>query len=140
MRGMSSEPSTQWKEEIAADEDAQFTRLAEQLRALQRRRSRRGGVGRALHRKGHVGVEASFEVLGDLPAPVRQGLFGAPGRYRAYVRFSNGASAHQADARGDVRGVAIKVLGVAGAKLIPGLEAATTQDFLMIQSPTTPER
>jgi hypothetical protein len=56
------------------------------------------------------------------------------------VRFSNGASAHQADGKGDVRGLAIKLLGVAGAKIIPGLEAATTQDFLLIQSATAPFR
>jgi hypothetical protein len=140
MRGMSSEPSTQWKEDVTADEDARFGRLAEQLREVQRRNTRRGGAGRALHRKGHVGVEASFEVLGDLPGPARQGLFATPGRYRAYVRFSNGASAHQADGKGDVRGVAIKLLGVAGKKLIPGLEAAPTQDFLLIGTPTAPFR
>src|ERR1043165_5105083 len=114
---MASEPSTRWKEDAAADEDARFGRLAEQLRELQRRQSRRGGAGRALHRKGHGGVVATFEVLGDLPAPARQGLFAKPGQYRAYVRFSNGASARQPDHRGDVRGVAIKVLGVAGKKV-----------------------
>ncbi|MGH9884230.1 MAG: catalase, partial [bacterium] len=137
---MTSEPSTEWREEVAPDEDARFTRLGEQLRELQRHNMRRSGAGRALHRKGHVGVEASFEVLEGLPAPARQGLFAMPGRYRAYVRFSNGASAHQADGKGDVRGVAIKVLGVAGTKLIPGLETATTQDFLLIQSATAPFR
>jgi len=137
---MTSEPSTQWREEVAPDEDARFTRLAEQLRELQRRNTRRSGAGRALHRKGHVGVEASFEVLEGLPVPACQGLFAMPGRYRAYVRFSNGASAHRADGRGDVRGVAIKVLGVPGTKSIPGLETATTQDFLLIQSATVPFR
>ncbi len=140
MRGMPSEPSTQWKEDVAADEEVRFGRLAEQLREVQRRESRRGQAGRALHRKGHVGVEASFEVLDDLPAPARQGLFAKPGRYRAYVRFSNGASAHQADTRGDVRGLAIKLLGVAGTKVIPALQAAQTQDFLLIQSATAPFR
>jgi hypothetical protein len=140
MDGMSSEPSTEWQEEIALDEDARFERLAEQLREVQRRNAARHGTGRALHRKGHVGLEASFEVLGDLPAPARQGLFAKPGSYRAYVRFSNGAGAHQADHKADVRGAAIKVLGVAGAKLIPGLEAAPTQDFLLIQSAATPFR
>jgi len=137
---MPSEPSTQWKEDVAADEEARFGRLAEQLRELQRRQSRRSGAGRALHRKGHVGVEATFEVLDGLPPPARQGLFATPGQYRAYVRFSNGASARQSDHRGDVRGIAIKLLGVAGKKVIPGLEAATTQDFLLIQSATTPFR
>jgi len=137
MHRMASEPSTEWREEVAPDEDARFTRLAEQLREIQRRHSKRR-AGRALHRKGHVGVEASFEVLGELPAPAAQGLFAKPGRYRVYVRFSNGSAAHQGDHKGDVRGVAIKVLGVAGQKIIPGLEAAPTQDFLFIQSPSTP--
>jgi hypothetical protein len=140
MLRMPSEPSTEWTEDVASDEAAHFGRLAERLREVQRRTNRSSGVGRALHRKGHVGVEASFEVLGDLPAAARQGLFAKPGRYRAYVRCSNGATAHQVDRKGDVRGIAIKVLGVAGTKLIPGLEAATTQDFLLIQSATAPFR
>jgi len=38
----------------------------------------------------------------------------------------------------DVRGLAVKILGVTGRKLIPGLETATTQDFLAILSPTFP--
>ena len=59
------------------------------------------------------------------PSSCASCLFARPGRYRAYVRFSNGASAHQPDGKGDVRGVAIKVLGVAGTKIIPGLETAT---------------
>lgn len=134
---MASEPSTEWREDVAPDESPRFTRLAERLREVQRRENQQG-AGRALHRKGHLGVEASFEVLGDLPLPLAQGMFSKPARYRAYVRFSNGSPAHQADARGDVRGVAIKVLGVDGPKLIPGLEAASTQDFLLIQSPSTP--
>src|SRR5262249_2558024 len=37
------------------------------------------------------------------------------------------------DRRPDVRGLAVKVLGVPGKKIIPGLEDATTQDFLFIQ-------
>ena len=38
----------------------------------------------------------------------------------------------QEDRVGDVRGMAVKVLGVPGKKIIPGMEEATTQDFLLI--------
>jgi len=39
-----------------------------------------------------------------------------------------------------VRGIAIKLVGVPGRKLIPGMENATTQDFLLIRTPSTPFR
>ena len=56
------------------------------------------------------------------------------------MRYSNGSGARQADGKGDVRGIAVKLLGVGGKKIIPGLENAATQDFLAIQSPSTPFR
>lgn len=133
-------PSTSWKEVISADEEARFSRFAEQLRALQKERAHDGKASRGLHAKALGNVKAELEVLGDLPEAARAGLFEKPGSYRAYVRFSNGAGTRQADTKGDVRGVAIKVLGVPGKKVIRGLEHATTQDFLMIQSPSTPFR
>jgi hypothetical protein len=91
-------------------------------------------------RRGRSGLEATFTVLPDLPEPARAGLFARPGDYRAYVRFSNGAAARQPDPKPDVRGVAVKVLGVAGKKVIPALADATTQDFLLIRTPTVPFR
>ncbi|HKA89609.1 MAG TPA: hypothetical protein VKE22_18220 [Haliangiales bacterium] len=125
-------PSTDWREAVAADEAERFERHAEMLHQLQRRNDARG-KGRALHRKALLGARATLEVLGELPAEVRVGLFAAPGVHRAYVRFSNGAAARSSDRRPDVRGLAVKVLGVPGKKIIPGLEDATTQDFLFIQ-------
>jgi catalase len=121
-------PSIDWREDIAPDENERFARHAAFLGDLQRRHDRRAGAGRALHRRGHIGVEATFEVADDLPPEARAGLFARPGRYRAYVRTSNGSAAHQADDRPDIR-------GVPGPKLIPGLEDASTQDFLFIQLP-----
>jgi hypothetical protein len=79
-------------------------------------------------------------VFGNLPEPYATGFFARPDSYRAYVRFSNGAPAQGSDRRPDVCGLAVKVLGVPGKKLIPGLEAAPTQDFLAIHSPVTPVR
>ena len=67
-------------------------------------------------------------------------MFAAPRTYPVYARFSNGSSLHQADRKPDVRGLALKLVGVDGRKIIPGLEDAKTQDFLFIQSQTTPFR
>jgi hypothetical protein len=133
-------PSTDWRELIDPGEAARFERYAEQLHALQRKSAHGGRAGRGLHFKSQLGLEAELEVLPDLPEHARVALFARPAKYRAYVRFSNGAGARQSDRKGDVRGVAIKVVGVAGKKVIPGMENAVTQDFLMIRTPSTPFR
>src|SRR4051812_25039294 len=122
-------PATDWAEQIAPDEAERFERHAELLAAMQKKRAK-PKLHRALHAKANLGLEAQFEVLPDLPAEARIGMFAEPKSYTAFVRYSNGAGRHQADAKPDVRGIAIKVLGVAGKKVIPGLEDATTQDFL----------
>jgi hypothetical protein len=124
-------PSTDWKEVIPAGEDAQLEALAQRLAVLQQRRAKGGPPGRSLHVKGHLGVEATFEVLGELPAYAKVGLFAAPATYRTLVRFSNGTGRRQSDRKPDVRGIALKLLGVPGKKVIPGMETARTQDFLL---------
>ncbi len=139
-------PSTDWKETTAPDENARFEALAEILHGLQKKSASgdatRDATGnatmRALHAKQHVGASAELVIPSDLPAEVRAGLFAQPGTYRAYVRYSNGAGQRQGDHKPDVRGLAVKVVGVPGKKVIPGLENARTQDFLAIQSPSTP--
>jgi hypothetical protein len=131
-------PATDWKEEIAPDETARFEAMAEQLRGLQRARAQKGSVNRGLHAKGQIGIEAEVTILPDLPEEARIALFATPSTHRAYVRFSNGAGGHQSDRKGDVRGIAIKLLGVPGKKIIPGLENAQTQDFLLIRNSSQP--
>jgi hypothetical protein len=130
-----SDPRTQFRETIAPDEDVRFERVAREL----------GEVAvagdRALHPKAHAGAEARLVIRDDVPAELRVGIFAEAGKaYRALARFSNGSRARESDAKPDLRGLAIKVFDVPGAKLIPGLEGATTQDFLLIHSPTVPFR
>lgn len=133
-------PSTDWQEDIAADEGERFLRHAQALRELQRRHATNGKAQRGLHAKPNAGLLAEFTVLPDLPPHAQVGIFAQPGTFRAYARFSNGSGHRQSDRKGDVRGIALKVLGVGGRKLIPGLEDAKTQDFLLIRSSAVPFR
>ena len=134
-------PATNWREEVAPDEATRYEENAQLLAGLQSAATQKiGPAGRALHRKGHLGAAASFEVLGNLPESYAAGFFARPGSYRAYVRFSNGSHMQGSDRGAGVRGLTVKVLGVPGKKLIPGLEAAPTQGFLAIHSPVTPFR
>jgi hypothetical protein len=133
-------PSTDWQEVIPEGEPAQLEALAEKVREFQRANARGGKPSRGLHAKGTAGVQGKFIVGDDVPAEAKVGIFAKAGSYRAYVRFSNGAGRAQKDQVGDVRGIGVKLVGVPGKKLIPGLEDAVTQDFLAIRSSTQPFR
>jgi hypothetical protein len=129
-------PSKNWREDPAPDEDDRFAKLAKRFVALQGLNAKRG-PGRALHRKHHHGYVASLEVFANVPDHARHGLFARAATYEALVRFSNGSHASQADAIDDVRGIAVKVLGVTGPKV---LGEASTQDFLAVLGSSTPFR
>ncbi len=130
-------PSKDWKEVVAPDEAQRFAGYAQYMLGLQRKAGQGGELSRGLHAKANVGAKAELTVLPDVPEVARAGLFASPGTYRCFVRYSNGNGARQHDAKGDVRGLAVKVLGVPGKKVIPGLEGATTQDFLCIRGAAT---
>ena len=83
---------------------------------------------RDAHAKMHGCVEAELRVLDGLPPELAKGLFARPARYPAWVRFSNGSGTPVKDDAGDGRGMAIKVMGVAGSR-------TGSQDFLMINNP-----
>src|SRR4051794_33489566 len=98
------EPSTSWREQAQGGVQARFEAAAERFTQIQVDRSKRYGVGRALHRKQHLGLSAELEVLGGLPAHAAQGLFATPGRHPAWVRISNGSMDMESDRKPDVRG------------------------------------
>lgn len=132
-----SAPAKDWKEEVGPDEDARFLQHAEYLRELQRKRT---AGGRGLHVKQNLGLTAEVVIDDSLPEHAKHGLGAKPGRYPAYVRVSNGTGGVQHDRKGDIRGFAVKVVGVEGKKVIPGLEDARTQDFLFINHSTVATR
>lgn len=95
-----------------------------------------GNARRDAHPKAHGCVKAEFHVLDALPDRMAKGIF-IPGKtYQAWIRFSNGSSdPTRADIKKDARGMAIKVLGVPGQKLLEDENQASTQDFIMINNP-----
>lgn len=126
-------PSTAWREQIAADEEARFAGYAEQFAAMQRTKSARYGSGRALHRRQQLGLQATLDVLAGLPAHAAQGLFARAHRYPAWVRLSNGGADKAPDAKPDVRGFSFAVQGVKGESALGG--PAREQGFTLIQHP-----
>lgn len=95
-----------------------------------------GSARRDAHPKAHGCVKADVHILKTLPDRLAKGMF-IPGKtYKAWIRFSNGSGdPTRADIKRDARGMAIKVLGVPGKKLLEDEAEATTQDFIMINHP-----
>lgn len=95
-----------------------------------------GHARRDAHPKAHGCVTAEFQILDALPKHLSAGTF-VPGKtYQALIRFSNGSKdARRADRKGDARGMAIKLLGVTGKKLLEDESQATTQDLILISHP-----
>jgi hypothetical protein len=94
-----------------------------------------GIVRRDAHAKHHGCVKAEFQVEADLPAELRVGIFRESRTYPAWVRFSNQDGVPNPDAKKDIRGMAIKLLGVEGEKLLDDEKEERTQDFLLISHP-----
>ncbi|MCB1173775.1 MAG: catalase family protein [Leptospiraceae bacterium] len=91
---------------------------------------------RDAHPLAHGCVRASFQVLPDLPANLAKGVFYKERSYPVWMRLSNGSADPKKDADGDVRGMALKLMGVPGPKLLP--DEIYTQDFLLINYPVMP--
>ncbi len=122
------------QEIVPEGEDRHVQALLDCMHGLLLSKPHAGAMPRDVHIKMHGLVKAEFEVDTELPDELRVGLFGRPGRYPAWIRFSNADSSNKPDSARDIRGMAIKVMGVDGDKLLPGEKHAPTQDFVLIST------
>ena len=90
---------------------------------------------RDAHPFAHGCVHGTFTVQKDVPATMRHGVFASSAAYPVWIRFSNGSVTRKPDNEGNIRGMAIKLIGEPGPKIGP---EKNTQDFLVITSPVMP--
>lgn len=128
-----------WKESVAADESTAFTTFATQINQIQRTLAGQtgGSPRRGFHAKAHAAMKAEFRVVPGLPDALRHGVFKESITRPCLVRFSNGVGGIKSDAQPDVRGLAVKVVGVPGQQLLDGDTDVATQDFLATNSPVS---
>ncbi len=88
---------------------------------------------RDAHAKAHGCLKATFEVP-ELDRKYSHGLFAKPGEYKSWIRYSSGKELKQSDTEKDARGMAIKVMGVEGEKLLEAEKDAKTQDFILMNA------
>jgi hypothetical protein len=115
------------EERPAPDEDALIAQVVDLSLALLDKTSK--PVHRGQHPKQHACLEADFVVEPDLPEELRYGVFREARTFTALVRFSNGKAWD--DRKGDIHGMAVKLLEVDGEKVLESEKHERTQDFLM---------
>ncbi|MFD1604425.1 catalase family protein [Flavobacterium artemisiae] len=93
---------------------------------------------RDAHAKSHGILKGELQIYDNLPEHIAQGLFKSPRSYPVIVRFSTAQGSIMPDKMSVFRGMAIKVIGVEGEKLLPELSDAVTQDFLLVNYPIIP--
>jgi len=94
-----------------------------------------GHAFRGVHAKSHALLEGELTVLSDLPDELAQGAFAERGRrYPVLLRISTNPGDPLPDAVSVPRGLALKMIGVAGERL-PGSEGDATQDFVLAVGP-----
>jgi hypothetical protein len=123
-------------EHLYGNEEPIAEELSSVIEQSVRKQYTAGNARRDAHPKAHGCVKAEIHMLDHLPDDLAKGIF-IPGKtYQAWIRFSNGAGdPTRADIKRDARGMAIKVLGVPGKKLLDDEDQAMTQDFVMINHP-----
>lgn len=124
------------QEYIDAEEDKIIADMLQEMQSQMERLYKEIWVPRQIHTKMHGCVKAAFVVEPDLPEELRVGVFKEPRTYHAWVRFSNSSTRPQPDKKKDIRGIAIKLMGVKGEKLLNDQHLEESQDFLLMSSET----
>jgi hypothetical protein len=129
-------PQKQLAQEYPPPGEAEVTlRLAERLKAKVVRENLPGSLRRDAHAKMHGLVKAEFVIEPNLPPELRVGVFKEARTYQAWIRYSNQHSLLRADIDRDLRGMAIKLMGVEGDKVLDAEKHEKTQDFILCSNP-----
>jgi Dyp-type peroxidase family len=116
------------------DEQLAIDSLIKTLRRKMTADYKGGTMLRGAHPKMHGCVKAEFRVQAGLSPELKVGLFAQPRAYSAWVRFSNESGDVNADIESGIRGVALKLMNVDGAKLLDGEEESKSHDLILIST------
>ncbi|SFS62902.1 catalase family protein [Marininema halotolerans] len=119
--------------------DKKETQYINEMDTLLKKQIAKYPVGHTLrdaHPK-HLGLlQGQFTIREDLPPELQVGIFQPGQTYPVWVRISNASGRVQTDDKKDIRGFAIKLMGIDGEKYQS--DESTTQDFVLLSTPTIP--
>ena len=110
--------------------------IDEQMHKIQEKTYADGGKAiRSVHAKSHGLLVGELVVEPGLSPVYAQGLAAAPGTLPIVMRLSTVPGDLLPDDVSTPRGMAVKIIGVQGARL-PGSEGDVTQDFVLVNGPS----
>ncbi len=124
--------------EVPADEERLIKDMAVILQEKMAKDYREGQTERDAHPKNLACLQAEFIVEPNIPAGLKAGIFQFPQTYPAWIRISSSSGKIQSDKIKDVRGFAIKIMGVKGERFQRQNEEKETQDFILMSYPIMP--
>ena len=122
------------QETIPSGENNYTEDLLERLKAKIITDNAGGIMRRDAHAKMHGVVKAEFIIEPNLPEELKIGLFKEAKTYPAWIRFSNQSGSLNSDIERDIRGMAIKLMGVSGEKILEQEKDEQTHDFIVIST------
>lgn len=125
-----------FKESPLHEEQAAIDHVVEVVAQMMRKRyATSHPMRRGQHAKAHGTVHATVVVEAGLPLELRHGVFKTPRTFDAWVRFSASSMAPASDAECDPCGLAVKLLGVEGPKVLDDPGDRKSQDFVFVNGP-----
>lgn len=123
-----------YQESREEGEEELFQRLAEYSKdvVVARKNFLSGATQRDVHGKSVCALKAEFVVDDHVPAKYQYGVFAQKKSYPCWIRLSNSGQHPAKDHKPDIRGFAVKLMGVGGVKLHPEQPLATTHDFTFL--------
>ena len=125
-------------EKVPADEERLIKDMAVLLQEKMTTDYPAGQTRRDAHPKNLACLQAEFIVEQNIPAELKKGIFEFPQTYPAWIRISSSNGNIQSDKAKDLRGFAIKIMGVKGERFQTQNEEKETQDFILISHPIMP--
>lgn len=125
-------------EKVPADEERLSKDMEDLLQEKMSTDYPAGQTKRDAHPKNLACLQAEFIVEPNIPAELKKGIFEFPQTYSAWIRISSSSGKIQSDKVKDLRGFAIKIMGIKGERFQTQNEEKETQDFILISHPTMP--
>jgi len=125
-------------EKVPAGEEQMIKDMAAILQEKMSKDYAGGQTRRDAHPKNLAFLQAEFIVEPNIPEELKVVIFKLPQTYPAWIRISSASGKVQSDKVKDLRGFAIKIMGVQGERYKTQNEEKNTQDFILVSYPSMP--